>query len=411
VRLLSDVSGALERSFASDAGAQDVAELVVGPLADACAIDVADGQGTLRRVAAHAADGRRAGALWGLAREHAPRVRSDHPLPRVMRGSRPVALDASPGADPGARLARALGHHGLVVPLVARGRALGTLSLGWEAAAGPPGLEDRSLAEALAQRIALAVDNAEQYRERAYVARMLQASLLPRSLPTIDGADVAAQYVAGGEGVEVGGDFYDVFDLAPDTWAIVIGDVCGKGAEAAAVTALARYTLRAVADPSVPPAATLQRLNAELLRQSVDQRFLSAVFGHVELLGDGAARLTLATGGHPSPVVLRRDGGAEALDLSGTLLGVTAGIKPGQAVVELGAGDGLVLYTDGITEADRHRPLPPDRLAEELAPLHADAAAAVARHVVALAEQRAGDRLRDDLAVLVLRTAADAGAA
>jgi PAS domain S-box-containing protein len=386
VRLLSDVSGALERSFASDAGAQDVAELVVGPLADACAIDVADGQGTLRRVAAHAADERRAGELWGLAREHAPRVRSDHPLPRVMRGSRAVALDASPGADPGARLARALGHHGLVVPLVARGRALGTLALGWEAAAGPPGLEDRSLAEALAQRIALAVDNAEQYRERAYVARMLQASLLPRSLPTIDGADVAAQYVAGGEGVDVGGDFYDVFDLAPDTWAIVIGDVCGKGAEAAAVTALARYTLRAAADPSVPPAATLQRLNAELLRQSVDQRFLSAVFGHVELLGAGAARLTLATGGHPSPVVLRRDGGAEALDLSGTLLGVAAGIKPGQAVVELGAGDGLVLYTDGITEG---RNPEGDEFAEERL------AETAARHRALPAEQMLAAMLRD----------------
>ena len=118
---------------------------------------------------------------------------------------------------------------------------------------------------------------------------------------------MAAQYVAGGEGVEVGGDFYDVFDLAPDAWAFVIGDVCGKGAEAAAVTSLARYTLRALAAPSVPPAATLRRLNAELLRQSVDQRFLSAILGHLVLMEGGRARLTLATGGHPSPIVLRRE--------------------------------------------------------------------------------------------------------
>jgi PAS domain S-box-containing protein len=407
VRLVSDVSGALERSFASDAGVQDVAELLVGPLADACAIDVADAQGVLRRVAAHAGDGRRGDELWALAREHAPRAGSDHPLAEVLRSSRAKALQAAPGGDPGARLSRALGEHGLVVPLVARGRALGTLALGWEAGAEPPGLEDRSLVEALAQRVALAVDNAEQYRERAYVARMLQASLLPRSLPTIDGADLAAQYVAGGEGVEVGGDFYDVFDLAPGAWALVIGDVCGKGAEAAAVTALARYTLRALADPDVPPAATLQRLNAELLRQSVDQRFLSAVFGNLVLGDGGRARVALATGGHPGPIVLRRDGGAEALGLAGTLLGVESGIEPGEVVVELGPGDGLVLYTDGITEADRNRPLPPARLAEELAPLHADSAAGVARHVVALAEQRAPDRLLDDLAVLVLRTAAD----
>ena len=405
VRLLADVSGALERAFATEGSMQDAAELVVGPVAAACAIDVVSASGALRRVAVHAADARRAGELWALAREHAPRPGSDHPLSRAIDESRAMALDATPGDDPGARLGRALGAHGLVVPLLARGRALGTLALGWDAEAGRPGVEDRSLIEALAQRVALALDNAEQYRQRAYVARMLQASLLPQSLPTIAGAELAAQYVAGGEGMEVGGDFYVVFDLAPDAWAVTIGDVCGKGAEAAAVTALARYTMRALASPAVPPAVTLRRLNAELLRQAVDPRFLSAALGHLVLGRDGHARLTLASGGHPSPIVLRRDGGAHALELRGMLLGVDEAAEPGQAVVDMGPGDSFVLYTDGITEADRRRPLLPARLAEELAPLHGEVAASVARHVVRLAEERAGGTLRDDVAVLVVRTA------
>ena len=405
VRLLADVSGVLEGSFASEGSVQDVAELVVGPVADACAIDVVDPQGALRRVAVHATGARRAGDLWALAREHAPRAGSAHPLTRAMRESRPLSLDAAPGDDAGARLGRALGAHGLTVPLVARGRALGTLTLGWEAEAGRPGVEERSLIEALAQRIALALDNAEQYRERAYVARMLQASLLPRSLPTIAGVELAAQYVAGGEGMEVGGDFYDVFDLAPDAWALTIGDVCGKGAEAAAVTALARYTMRALANPAVVPAATLRRLNDELLRQSVDQRFLSAILGHLVLGRDGHARLTLASGGHPSPIVLRRDGGAHAAGRAGDAPGRRARGRagPGGRRPRTGRRSGALhgRHHGGRPPAARCCPA---QLAEELAPLHGEVAASVARHVVRLAEERAGGTLRDDLAVLVVRT-------
>ncbi|HEV8152377.1 MAG TPA: PP2C family protein-serine/threonine phosphatase, partial [Solirubrobacteraceae bacterium] len=131
--------------------------------------------------------------------------------------------------------------------------------------------------------------------------------------------------------------------------------------------------------------------------------------GHLVLGREGHARLTLASGGHPSPIVLRRDGGAHALELRGMLLGVEAGAEPGQAVVDLGPGDAVVLYTDGITEADRLRPLLPAALAEELAPLHDEVAASIARHVVRLADERAGGSLRDDVAVLVVRTAPAGG--
>ena len=406
VRLLADVSGVLEGSFASEGSVQDVAELVVGPggrrLRDRRR--GRPGRAAPRRGARHGRAARRGPVGAGARARAAGRLGA----PAHQGDARVTArcrCDAAPGDDPGARLGRALGAHGLIVPLVARGRALGTLALGWEAEAGRPGVEERSLIEALAQRIALALDNAEQYRERAYVARMLQASLLPRSLPTIPGVELAAQYVAGGEGMEVGGDFYDVFDLAPDAWALTIGDVCGKGAEAAAVTALARYTMRALANPAVVPAATLRRLNAELLRQSVDQRFLSAILGHLVLGRDGHARLTLASGGHPSPIVLRRDGGAHA---AGACRACSSASSPAPSRARRSStSDRATVWCSTRTASRRPtacRPLLPAQLAEELAPLHGEVAASVARHVVRLAEERAGGTLRDDLAVLVVRT-------
>jgi serine phosphatase RsbU (regulator of sigma subunit) len=217
------------------------------------------------------------------------------------------------------------------------------------------------------------------------------------------GAEVAAEYVAAGEGMDVGGDFYDVFDVAPGVWSLVIGDVCGKGAEAAAVTALARYTLRALAAPGDRPAATLARLNAELLRQAPDPRFLSAALCRLTLAPEEAARLQLACGGHPAPVVLRAGGGARALTCGGSLLGIEPGAAAGEAEVELAPGDAIVLYTDGITEADRRRPLTPEDLADALSALAGAEAATVAGEVIAMAEQRASGPLLDDAAVLVVR--------
>jgi serine phosphatase RsbU (regulator of sigma subunit) len=234
------------------------------------------------------------------------------------------------------------------------------------------------------------------------VAQTLQASLLPAALPDIPGVDVAAEYLAAGEGMEVGGDFYDVFALDDGAWALVIGDVLGKGAEAAAVTALARYTLRALAGQSPSPAATLAALNDEMLRQSADRRFVTAVLARLEPREGGGARLVVACGGHPPPVVLRAGGGGEVAGVPGTLLGVEAQVHIEDHEAQLAPGDALVLYTDGVTEARRDRPLSPQALADALAPRHADGAGRLAREVVRLAEEGAAVSLRDDLAVLVV---------
>jgi serine phosphatase RsbU (regulator of sigma subunit) len=277
------------------------------------------------------------------------------------------------------------------------------LSLGWRDAGRRPARDEWSLIEALAQRIALAVDGAAQYRERAHIAQTLQASLLPSALPQIPGADVAAEYLAAGEGMEVGGDFYDVFALDDGAFALVIGDVLGKGAEAAAVTALARYTLRAVAGHSPSPAATLAALNDEMLRrQSADRRFVTALLARLEPRPGGGARLVVACGGHPPPVVLRAGGAGEAIGVPGTLLGVEPEVHIEDSVADLGPGDALVLYTDGVTEARRDRPLTPQALAEVLAPRGGGGARRLAREVVRIAEEGAAGPLRDDLAVLVV---------
>src|SRR3954452_15922781 len=413
VRLLADASALLERSMSDAESLQEVAMLLVAQLSDSAMIDVRGRDGRIRRLgAASKAPGGDA-LLARLAQDNRLQVASEHPIPRTMREQQPVFLD-----DPADRYTRdvattpeevdrfreAAGRSLAVVPLVARGRSVGALSVGWAPLARRPARDEWSLIEALAQRIALAVDSALQYEERAYVARTLQQSLLPGTLPTIPGVDLAAQYVAAGEGMEVGGDFFDVFAVGEqDEWALVIGDVCGKGAEAAAVTALARYTLRAVTSRSPSPSATLATLNEEMLRQMPEPRFLTAVLGHLAVAPEGGGRLTLASGGHHAPVILRASGSAEIAECRGMLLGVEPDARAVDCTLDLQPGDAIVLYTDGISEARVDRPLPAAAVAAALRPGLTAGAAAIARRAVELAEEHAGGPLRDDVAVLVLR--------
>ena len=155
---------------------------------------------------------------------------------------------------------------GLTAPLVVRGRVIGALTLLFGAARRRPGDADLDLATQVAARAATAIDNARLYRDRSHIARTLQRSLLPPRLPRIEGFEIAARYRAAGEGNEVGGDFYDVFQRTDSSWIVALGDVCGKGAEAAALTALARYTLRAAAISDGAPRRLMASLNEAILR-------------------------------------------------------------------------------------------------------------------------------------------------
>jgi phosphoserine phosphatase RsbU/P len=235
------------------------------------------------------------------------------------------------------------------------------------------------------------------------VARTLQRSLLPAELPQIPGVELAARYVAAGAGNEVGGDFYDCFATGGGDWAVVIGDVCGKGAEAAAVTALARYTLRASVLHSRQPRAVLGELNEALLRQRLDYRFCTVLY--VALTPRSrTVSATVATGGHPLPLVLRAGGTVETAGTPGTLLGIVDDPQVGEETTELEPGDALVLFTDGAVEATPdHRASGPDRLADLLATCAGAGAAGIAEAVERDTLEALGGLARDDVAVVVVR--------
>jgi serine phosphatase RsbU (regulator of sigma subunit)/PAS domain-containing protein len=244
----------------------------------------------------------------------------------------------------------------------------------------------------------------------ASLARTLQESLLPPDLPELPGVELAARYHAAGRGVEVGGDFYDVFQTGRATWAIVMGDVCGKGAEAARTTGLARYTLRAAAMQERSPSGVLGVLNEALIRQGPEigegtERFVTAAYAAVRP-SPGRVRLILALGGHPPPLIVRADGLVEPAGEPG----VAAGLFPDPDLVDrevvLREGDLIVFYTDGVTEArdgGSTEEFGESRLRSLLSELAGSRPAVVAASVEAAALAHQGDEPGDDMAVLVLR--------
>ena len=238
------------------------------------------------------------------------------------------------------------------VPLPAKGGPVGALEMSFD---DPRGLSQDEVAFmlALARQCAQAIDRARLYEEQSHVAHTLQKSLLPPNFPELRGFEIAARYRPAGHGIEVGGDFYDVFEAKDGTWAVVIGDVCGKGPEAAVLTALARYTVRAAAMHEDRPSRILGQLNEAVLRQVTDNRFCTVCY--VRLRPDEAgARLTVCAGGHPLPLVLRANGALETAGRPGRLLGVFPEIDLTDDAADLGPGDALVLYTDGVTEEGRN---------------------------------------------------------
>ncbi|MEV0238452.1 SpoIIE family protein phosphatase [Streptomyces sp. NPDC050674] len=184
---------------------------------------------------------------------------------------------------------------------------------------------------------------------------VLQRSLVPDSLPVVPGLETAVHYHTAAPD-QLGGDFYDLFPVTGDRWAFFLGDVCGKGPEAASLTSLTRYTLRAAAHHDPDPASALSTLNAVLHERYTgdgNPRYCTCIVGIVEPGGEhGPTRVRLASGGHPPALVLRSDGRAEFLPTPGGLLiGVLPDAPIGTAETVLAPGDTLVLYTDGLTEA------------------------------------------------------------
>jgi sigma-B regulation protein RsbU (phosphoserine phosphatase) len=244
---------------------------------------------------------------------------------------------------------------------------------------------------------------AEESEARARVlAETLQRSFLPRDIVALPGLDVGGAYRPAGDGSEVGGDFYDVFRTNPETQAIVLGDVCGKGAAAAVVTALARYTVRAEALHVSSPTAVLAGLHQALVSCYPDT-YLTVLFLLLDQVPEGH-RLRVATGGHPLPLCRRADGSIETLGYPGSFLGMAETAEISESATLLRPGDMVVLYTDGVTEARQGGSFFGEAGLAEVAGASAGRPAqAVADAIVAAALAFQRGPARDDIAVVVVK--------
>ena len=412
-RFLARSAEVLASSLNPDELLVEVASLAVPEVADWVAVDLATETGALdRKALAHADPEVRE---WALELSRRYPADPDQPVGvyQVIRTGQAEFYPEIPdellreGAQDEEHY-RILTEFGMrsviIVPMITRGRTIGALTF----VSGDSGRrfdeQDVELAQELARRCATAIDNARLYTERSYIARTLQESLLPIELPDIPGVEAAARFRPTGEGNEVGGDFYDMFETGNRGWAVVMGDVCGKGPDAAAVTALARYTLRAAAMRERLPSRSLSVLNEALLRQRNDRRFCTVAYAYIERL-DSGARVGIACGGHPLPLLLRADGSVEAVGAPGTLLGVVPDPDLEDRAVTLEPGDALVFYTDGVIESRGDSHFDERRLAELIGTCAGAGADAIAAKVEEAAVLSQSGRPRDDIAVLVLRVA------
>jgi Stage II sporulation protein E (SpoIIE)/GAF domain len=395
-----------------------IARTAVPELAEMCVIDLIDADGWITSTVAAAIDPELARELEAIREEHPLHIRGSHPVARALQAREPFvvqgldesrALERATEGDEQARFMREAGTSSAAVfPMVARGRMLGAVSflrLGRQARYEPGQIE---VLEDITNQAALAYDNARLYAERARVARTLRRSLMPAALPVLPGLEFASFFQPMGAGNEVGGDFYDVVGDPSGCW-LVVGDVCGKGAEAAVLTGFLRHTTVAYAREGMAPANVLWRVNQAMLEQDFDGRFATVILAHLALQ-ESRAQITLASAGHPPALILRATGSAEEFGESGTLLGVFDDPVIHEASTALQPGDAITLYTDGLTEAhapERLVTVPEmlDRLGES-PPRFAQDAIDCLLELVEL-----GDNARDDVAILSARVKPAAGPA
>jgi serine phosphatase RsbU (regulator of sigma subunit) len=358
VSFLAGVTSLLSESLDFETTLERFAQLAVPWMGDWCALHIVEPDGSFRPVAVAHTDRNRVEEVMALQERYPTDPNGDTGLPKVIRTREPELYHEVTdemivaGARDEEHLAaiRDLGFKSaLVVPMVARDRVLGALTL---VSTNPNRLYDAAdveRAQELASRAAFPIDNARLFEQNLVIAQTLQRSLLPPALPEIPGVDLTARYVPAGQGVDVGGDFYDAFSTGRKTWTLAIGDVTGKGVEAATVTSLARHSIRAAAMTTTRPSEILGILNQALLEDPSVERFCTAIVATVEPRF-GRVRVTLSCAGHPHPYVIRGDGTLEEVECLGTLLGFMPNVPLTDVQLELQFGDKLVLYTDGVTD-------------------------------------------------------------
>jgi serine phosphatase RsbU (regulator of sigma subunit)/PAS domain-containing protein len=393
-------------TFSEAVTLQRCARLLAGEIADWVIIDMDRGGRLLRQFAA----GPRGGQADQLARVARGADPDQESLPALVHSTGKSVLlahsddTAALGRGPdGTPLGMLLGATSLIcVPISDGTTGYGTLTLTRLADKGPFGVADLGLAEELGGHLAIAIRVDRVFRQRSQVAEALQASLLPARLPAVPGLEFAAAYIGATLFQEISGDFYDVFK-AGDGWGIAVGDVCGKGQDAAAMTGAARHAIRALAHVHDTPAAVLAAANEVLVAEDYDDRFVTASLAFLRQRGR-RVQVQLGSCGHVGPAVVRADGRVEILEGEGLPLGLFENIQPGQLELELRTGDVLFFYTDGVTEA-RSADLSffEDRLADALAAVAGRSASEIVRAVQELVTSFSAGELKDDVTILAVR--------
>jgi serine phosphatase RsbU (regulator of sigma subunit) len=412
--LLAEAGALMEDALDQNQRAQHLARLAVPTLGDVAMVDVVNSDGLIERMAAQSGGSPVAEIFVNLRQSVPIDPHGPHPVAEVIRTGRTKYLDQlsdeeieriTTREDERETLRKYRFKSCVVLPLGARGSVLGALTLWIMRPAKAFDETARRTAKRLADRAALALDNARLHEQQSHIASVLQHSLLPRSLPEIKGFETSSRFLAAGEAYEVGGDFYDVFRNGSGSWTAVIGDVCGKGPEAASLTALARYTVRTASSPESSPSQVLRTLHDSISSERADFRFCTAALARIQTPsnGNGDANLTVALGGHPMPIILRNDGSVHPIGRPGTLLGVLPSPVLADADATLRVGDSLILYTDGVLDVgDRAVRADPDWLTWQIAELAGKDADEIAEALVDAAVERHGGKARDDIAILVL---------
>jgi serine phosphatase RsbU (regulator of sigma subunit) len=411
---LAEANRTLTTSLDVDETLDALTRLAVPTLGDWCAVEARTSGDTASRLHVAHADARRVAQVETLLRRY-PRDPGDPEglTSQVMATGRPLLL-RKVGEGLVRRVARDEEHLRLikdlrlrsviVVPLIGRGRPMGTLTLATAESRRRLGPADLDFFAELARTTAMAIENASLHQERSVVARTLQSSLLPTDIPEIPGVELAVRYRPAGGRELVGGDFYDVFESGEGTWGVALGDVCGKGPEAAALTGLVRHTIRTAAAGGRKPSSVLGLVNRQIIRNKVD-RFCTATLGRVRH-SNGSVVVDISCGGHPPPLIYRPGRTVEAAECLGTLLGVFPEPSLVEVPVELAPGDAIVFYTDGVTERfEREGSGGDSQLVALLWDSNGLDADQIADRIYLDAAEAAGNGPRDDMALVVLRVA------
>lgn len=406
LRLFTEVSRALASGLDAEESLARLARLVVAHFADACVVDVVEGEG-LRRLVVTDRDHERVvrardGGLLPGAQDSATA------LAKVLRGGGPALLTDIPAPDPGDSLGAAQwalyrrvgAETALIVPMRVRRHTLGALTFIRRAPALAFDEQEQALAADLGHRAGLALDNTRLYTLQRHTAEQLQRSLLP-DLNGLAHIQLAARYVPARERAEVGGDWYDAFPLPDRSVVLAIGDVVGHDLEAAVRMGQLRNMLRALAyDSEDDPAGVMSRLD-KVMQGLTGIELATAIVARIQTPPHGPWRFQWTNAGHLPPLLAQRDGRTILLeDGHAPLLGVDPNLDRETASIVLPPGATLLLYTDGLIER------PGEDIGHGLTRLRQHAAALTREPLTVFRDElltRLSDNRRDDIAVLALR--------